>query len=90
MLLNAVLMNVFKWEKVIDVLVDKSGILSKEKNMNRELVYVLITELMWSKFGLKGSAKNIIAVKNYKNIFDQLMEKHELEKLSTYLPPKGK
>lgn len=88
-LLNAVLMNVFKWEKVIDVLVDKTDVL-KENNMNLELVYVLITELMWSKFGLKGSAKNVIAVQKYKPIFDQLIEMYELEKLSTSLSPKGK
>lgn len=82
-------MNVFKWEKVIDVLVDKSNILEKESNMDPELVYVLITELMWSKFGLKGNAKNILAIKKYKNDFIRLMKENELEQLSTSLPPKG-
>ncbi|XP_060847324.1 26S rRNA (cytosine-C(5))-methyltransferase nsun-5 [Rhopalosiphum padi] len=80
--LNAVLMNVFKWEKVIDVLVEKSNILEKEYNMDRDLVYVFITEMMWSKFGLKGNAKNILAVKKYKNEFLKLMKEDDLEKLS--------
>lgn len=83
-------MNVFKWEKVIDVLIEKSNILEKENNMDRELVYVLITELMWSKFGLKGHAKNILAVKKYKDEFLKLMKENELEKLSTSTPTKGK
>lgn len=90
LLLNAVLMNVFKWEKVIDVLVEKTNILEKEKNMDPELVYVLITELMWSKFGLKGNAKNILAIKKYKTEFQQLMNESELVKLSTSIPTKGK
>ncbi|KAF0760966.1 putative 28S rRNA (cytosine-C(5))-methyltransferase [Aphis craccivora] len=80
--LNAVLMNVFKWEKVIDVLVEKSNILEKENNMDRDLVYVFITEMMWSKFGLKGNAKNILAIKKYKNEFLKLMKENDLEKLS--------
>ncbi|XP_025417729.1 probable 28S rRNA (cytosine-C(5))-methyltransferase [Sipha flava] len=88
LLLNAVLMNVFKWEKVIDVLIEKSNILEKENNMDRELAYVLITELMWSKFGLKGSAKNIMAVKKYKSEFLKLMEENDLKNLTTSLPPK--
>ncbi|KAE9522864.1 hypothetical protein AGLY_016733 [Aphis glycines] len=79
--LNAVLMNVFKWEKVIDVLVEKSNILEKENNMDRDLVYVFITEMMWSKFGLKGNAKNILAIKKYKNEFLKLMKENDLEKL---------
>lgn len=82
-------MNVFKWEKVIDALIDKSNILEKENNMDRELAYVLITELMWSKFGLKGTAKNIMAVKKYKSDFLQLMEENDLKNLTTSLPPKG-
>lgn len=82
-------MNVFKWEKVIDVLVDKSNILEKEINMDPELVYVLITELMWSKFGLKGNAKNILAIKKYKNDFIRLMKENELEQLSNSVLPKG-
>lgn len=88
LLLNAVLLNVFKWENVIDILIEKTDILRKE-NMEHELVSVLITELMWSKFGLKGQAKNIVAVKKYKQNFIQLMKDENLEKLSTALPPKG-
>uniref|UniRef100_A0A2H8TMR2 Putative methyltransferase NSUN5 n=1 Tax=Melanaphis sacchari TaxID=742174 RepID=A0A2H8TMR2_9HEMI len=82
LLLNAVLMNVFKWEKVIDVLVEKSNILEKENNMDRDLVYVFITEMMWSKFGLKSDAKNILAVKKYKDEFLKLIKENDLEKLS--------
>lgn len=82
-------MNVFKWEKVIDVLIEKSNILEKENDMDRELVYVLITELMWSKFGLKGTAKNILAIKKYKNDFFKFMKENELEKLTTSTPNKG-
>lgn len=82
-------MNVFKWEKIIDVLIEKSNILEKENNMDRELAYVLITELMWSKFGLKGNAKNILAIKKYKNEFIQLMKENDLEKLTTLIPTKG-
>lgn len=82
-------MNVFKWEKVIDVLVEKSNILEKENNMDRDLVYVLITEMMWSKFGLKGTAKNILAVKKYKVEFLQLMKENDLEKLTTSMDTKG-
>eukprot|EP00102_Acyrthosiphon_pisum_P006813 XP_003240601.1 PREDICTED: uncharacterized protein LOC100574697 [Acyrthosiphon pisum] len=89
LLLNAVLMNVFKWENVIDVLVEKSNILEKENNMDRELVYVLITEMMWSKFGLKGTAKNILAVKKYKDEFLQLMKENDLEKLTSSTHTKG-
>lgn len=87
--LNAVLMNVFKWEKVIDVLVEKSNILEKENNMDRDLVYVFITEMMWSKFGLKGTAKNILAVKKYKAEFSNLIKENDLEKLSTATYTKG-
>lgn len=83
-------MNVFKWEKVLDVLIDKSNILEKENNMDRELVYVLITELMWSKFGLKGNAKNILAVKKYESEFQQLMKQNDLQIMSTSIPTKGK
>lgn len=82
MLLNAVLMNFFKWEKVIDVLIDKTNILEKEKKMDPDLLSVLITEMMWSKFGLKGNAKNILAVKKYKNKFVELMKDQDLQKLS--------
>lgn len=82
-------MNVFKWEKVIDVLIEKSNILEKENCMDRELVSVLITELMWSKFGLKGTAKNILAIKKYKSEFLKLMKENELEKLTTSIPTKG-
>jgi len=82
-------MNVFKWEKVIDVLVEKSNILEKEDNMDRELVYVLITELMWSKFGLKGSAKNVLAIKKYKDEFSRLIKENDLEKLSESTDTKG-
>lgn len=89
LLLNAVLMNVFKWEKVIDLLVEKSNILEKENNMDPELVYVLITELMWSKFGLKGNAKNILAIKKYKDEFLQLLKENELVKLTNSIPTKG-
>lgn len=88
LLLNAVLMNVFKWERVIDVLVEKSKILEKE-NMDRELVYILITEMMWSKFGLVGSAKNLLAVKKYKAEFLQIMKDNDLEKLTTSTHTKG-
>lgn len=83
-------MNVFKWEKVLDVLIDKSNILEKENNMDRELVYVLVTELMWSKFGLKGNAKNILAVKKYESEFQQLMKQNDLQKMSSSIPSKGK
>lgn len=82
-------MNVFKWEKVIDLLVEKTNILEKENNMDPELVYVLITELMWSKFGLKGNAKNILAIKKYKNEFSQLLKENELVKLTDSIPTKG-
>lgn len=82
-------MNVFKWEKVIDVLVEKSNILEKENNMDRDLVYVFITEMMWSKFGLKGNAKNILAIKKYKNEFLKLMKENDLEKLSGSKYTKG-
>lgn len=82
-------MNVFKWEKVIDVLVEKSNILEKENNMDRDLVYVFITEMMWSKFGLKGTAKNILAVKKYKAEFSNLIKENDLEKLSTATYTKG-
>jgi len=82
-------MNVFKWEKVIDVLVEKSNILEKENNMDRDLVYVLITEMMWSKFGLKGTAKNILAIKKYKAEFLKLMKENDLEKLCTSTHTKG-
>lgn len=57
--------------------------------MDRELAYVLITELMWSKFGLKGQAQNILAIKKYKQDFVQLMEDNDLKKMSNSLPPKG-
>ncbi|XP_015371013.1 PREDICTED: probable 28S rRNA (cytosine-C(5))-methyltransferase [Diuraphis noxia] len=87
--LNAVLMNVYKWEKVIDVLIEKSNILEKENNMDRDLVYVLITEMMWSKFGLKGTAKNILAIKKYKAEFSKLMKENDLEKLCTSTYTKG-
>lgn len=86
--LNAVLMNVFKWEKVIDELVEKSNILERENSMDRDLVYVLITEMMWSKFGLKGTAKNILAIKKYKVEFLKLIKENDLEKLSTSTPTK--
>lgn len=82
-------MNVFKWEKVIDVLVEKSNILEKESNMDRDLVYVFITEMMWSKFGLKGNAKNILAIKKYKNEFLKVMKENDLEKLSGSKYTKG-
>lgn len=82
-------MNVFKWEPVLNVLVDKSNILEKESNMDRELVYVLITELMWSKFGLKGNAKNILAITKYKNEFQKLMKENEIKKLTPSIPTKG-
>lgn len=87
--MNAVLMNVFKWEKVIDVLIDKSNILEKEQNMDPDLLSVLITEMMWSKFGLKGDAKNIVAVKKYKDEFVELMKDDDLKKISCMTPQKG-
>ncbi|XP_050529715.1 28S rRNA (cytosine-C(5))-methyltransferase-like [Daktulosphaira vitifoliae] len=86
--LNAVLMNVFKWEKVIDVLIEKSNILEKERNLEKDFASVLITEMMWSKFGLKGTAKNILAVKKYKHEFVNLMKENDLEKLVTSMPLK--
>lgn len=81
-------MNVFKWEKVIDVLIEKCDILRKE-NMDRELVCVLITELMWSKFGLRGHAKNILAIKKYKEEFIKLMKENKLEQMTSSLPTKS-
>ncbi|XP_050444058.1 28S rRNA (cytosine-C(5))-methyltransferase [Adelges cooleyi] len=87
--LNAVLMNVFKWEKVLDVLIEKSNILKKENDLDKNLAYVLITEMMWSKFGLKGSAKNILAIKKYKHEFVKLMKELNLETLVTSMPNKA-
>jgi len=83
-------MNVFKWENVIDKLIEKSNILKKENNMDLNLLYVYITEMMFSKFGLKGNAENILAIKKYKNEFVQLMLDNDLEKLSKPTPMKGK
>lgn len=83
-------MNVFKWEPVLNVLVEKSNILERESNMDRELVYVLITELMWSKFGLKGKAKNVLAIKKYKDEFKKLIKENELDKLTSSIPTKSK
>lgn len=83
------LMNVFKWEPVINVLIEKTNILEKESFMDRELVYVLITELMWSKFGLKGNARNILAIKKYQGEFTKLVKENELEKLISSFPIKG-
>lgn len=82
-------MNVFKWESVVSTLIEKSKILEKENNMDHDLMHVFITEMMFSKFGLKGNAKNILAIKQYKNEFLKIMKDNEFDKLSKSTPTKG-
>lgn len=83
------MMNVFKWEPVIHILIQKCNILIKDPDIDIDLIYILITEMIWSKFGLDGNDKNILTIKSYKDELTTILADNKFEKDSIINPIKG-